>query len=523
MSRELTADAHRRMAECLRQPARYPHAVSGVTVVETHISTVLLTDDYAYKLKKPLDLGFLDFTTRDRRRHACDEELRLNRRLAPELYLQRIAVTGTPDDPAIDGDGPLLDWAVQMQRFDDTRLYHRLLEQDLLRGDDLEAVAAQVGPFHEAAAVAGPDTGWGTPEAVAAPARDNITALRGQLGVDARLDHLAGWTEERLAALEPVFRQRRADRRIRECHGDLHLGNIVDVDGRPVIFDGIEFAPELRWIDVINEAAFLAMDLQSRGRPDLAARFLSAYLEATGDYDGAVLLPFYRAYRALVRAKVSGLRADDTGADARTRDEARRHRDQYLDEAEAETQLPTPRLVLMHGLSGSGKSTVARALVERLAAIRVRSDVERKRLLDLDADARTGAGVGQGPYDRATSERTYRRLEERAGQLLRAGCSVVVDAASLRRDERDRFRALAEAAGIPFTVVACQAPENVLRERIRARQQAGRDPSEADTTVLDHQLRAAELPDADELPDTLQLDTAADPQYRALDALAPAP
>lgn len=520
MSRELTPDAHRRMAERLREPDRYPHAVSEVVVVETHISTVMLTDDYAYKLKKPLDLGFLDFTTLDQRRHACDEELRLNRRLAPELYLQRIAVTGTPDDPAIGGDGALLDWAVQMQRFDDSRLYDRLLEQDRLQGDDLEAVAAQVGPFHEAAAVATPDTDWGTPEAVAAPARDNIAALREQLGADARLEHLAGWTDERLAALDPVFRQRRADERIRECHGDLHLGNIVDVDGRPVIFDGIEFAPELRWIDVINEAAFLAMDLQSRRRPDLAARFLSAYLEATGDYGGAVLLPFYRAYRALVRAKISGLRANDTGADASTRDEARRQRNQYLEEAEAETQLPTPRLVLMHGLSGSGKSTVARELVERLAAIRVRSDVERKRLQGLDADARTGAGIGQGPYDRTTSERTYRRLEELAGQLLQAGCSVVVDAASLRRDERERFRALADVAGIPFTLVACEAPESVLRERIQARQQAGRDPSEADTAVLDHQLHTAEFPDSDELPDTLRVDTAADPRYRALDALA---
>lgn len=519
MHEELTSDDHDRLVARLREPHRYPHPVTQVTPVSTHISSLLLTDDFAYKLKKPLDLGFLDFTTRAQREYACDEELRLNGRLAPAIYLRRVAVTGTPDDPAIEGDGPVIDTAVQMRRFDDSLRFDRLLEAGELSGRDLDAVARQIGPFHQSAAAATPDDGWGTPAAVAAPARDNMASLREQLGTDARVEALAEWTEAQLARLEPVFRRRLEQGCVRECHGDLHLGNIVAVDGEPVIFDGIEFAPGLRWIDVINEVAFLTMDLRARQRGDLAAQFLSTYLEITGDYAGTTLLPFYRAYRALVRAKINGLQAADPHANAEDRATAAANRDLYLAEAQAETQPSQPRLVLMHGLSGSGKSTVAEALVARLDAVRLRSDVERKRLHGLEADARTGAGVGEGPYDRGSTERTYERLEQLAATLIEAGTTAVVDAAALQRHERDRFRALAERLGCPFTLVICQAPEGVLRERIRARQQAGRDPSEADTSVLDHQLASAALPGTDEATDSLTVDTAADPGYSALDAL----
>ena len=518
--RELSPDQHRHMAQRLQEPSRFPHAVDTVTTVETHISTLLLTDDYAYKLKKPLDLGFLDFTTLERRRHACDEELRLNGRLAPAIYLQRIAITGTPEDPAIDGDGPVLDWAVQMRRFDDARLFDRLLERNQLAAAELEDVAHQVAAFHESATVAGENSDWGTPDTIAEPARDNLVALREQLGSDPRIERLEDWTEDRLRHLDPLFRQRRRQGRIRECHGDLHLGNIVDVDGRPVIFDGIEFAPELRWIDVVNEIAFLGMDLRSRQRPDLAARFLSRYLEETGDYDGVALLPFYRAYRALVRAKISGLRADDADSDEESREQARHTRDTYIAVAEAEMQPPEPRLVLMHGLSGSGKSTVAQAVVERLAAIRLRSDVERKRLVGLDALNRSGDGVGEGLYGADLSARTYQRLETLAGEILQTGTSVVVDAASLRREERERFRRLAADGGLPFTLVVCEAAEEVLRERIRRRQKAGNDPSDADLSVLDHQLQVREAPGTGERDDTLVVDTAADPGFEALGRLS---
>ncbi len=517
--RELDPDDHRRMARKLREPSRFPHPVDTIETVETHISTLLLTETHAYKLKKPLDLGFLDFTSLERRRAACDEELRINRRLAPEFYLQRIAITGTPEDPVIGGQGPTLDWAVQMSRFDDSRLFDRLCETSALTSDSLEDVARQVAEFHQTATVAAPDSEWGTIEAIAEPARDNLTELQDQLGSEARLDRLSNWTEACLSEFEQRFQDRRAAGRVRECHGDLHLGNIVDVDGRAVIFDGIEFAPELRWIDVINEVAFLDMDLRQRQRPDLAAVFLSAYFERTGDYDGVALLPFYRAYRALVRAKVSGLRADDPDADTKAREKARQMREAYIAVAEAQTRPPAPRLLLMHGLSGSGKSTVARAVVERLDALRLRSDVERKRLAGLDANTRAGAGFGEGLYGPEQTEKTYQRLEGLAAELLEAGTSVVVDAASLRRKERERFRRLAGRAGVAFTLVVCDAPETRLRERIAERQQTGTDPSDADTSVLDSQIASYQPPAADEQDDRLVIDTENDPGFAALDNL----
>ncbi|SEO89692.1 AAA family ATPase [Aquisalimonas asiatica] len=514
---ELTAAQHRTLCERLQEPGRYPHPVAQVTTVRTHISTLLLTEHYAYKLKQPLDLGFLDFTTLEQRRHACDEELRLNRRLAPELYLQRIAITGTPDDPVINGDGPLLDWAVQMRRFDDRRLLDTLLDQGELDTGMLDDIAAQVAAFHGQAAVAGPDSPLGTPAAVAEPARDNLASLAEALGDDHRIAHLRDWTEQQLTALTRLMTDRHAGGHIRECHGDLHLGNIVAINDRPVIFDGIEFSDALRWIDTINEVAFLDMDLRSRGRPELAARFTNAYLEHTGDYNAVALLPFYRVYRALVRAKVNALRLQD--ADAETRDAAHRAVERYLAVAEEDTRARAPRLFLMHGLSGSGKSTVAAAIVERTGAIRLRSDVERKRLHALDRATRTGAGVGEGIYDNTASERTYQRLETLAAGLLHAGADVVVDAATLGRSERDRFRRLAAAAGVPFTLVDCRADEAELRRRITDRQRAGRDPSEADTSVLDHQLHTAERPDEDETGDALVVDTGKDPGFTALEAL----
>ena len=519
MTRELTSDEHEQLARRLQEHERYPHPVENVKLVTTHISSLLLTDTHAYKLKKPLDLGFLDFTTLEQRRHACDEELRLNRRLAPEIYLQRIPITGTPDDPRIDGEGPLLDWAVQMQRFDDSRLFDRLLESGELTIAAIEDVADQVAVFHDQAGVADADSDWGTPEAIAAPARDNIAELRRLLGTDARVERLAGWTDEQIARLRPLMEERRQQGRIRECHGDLHLGNIVEMDGRAVIFDGIEFSPALRWIDVLNEVAFLDMDLRSRGRRDLAARFLSNYLEHTGDYSGAALMPFYRAYRALVRAKVTALRLDDNSISREARDQAMAAVDRYLTVASAAMDGQRPRIFLMHGLSGSGKSTVAQALVARADAVRLRSDVERKRLHGMAATTRAGAEVGQGLYGQQVSDATYARLEELTAEVWRGGMNVVIDAATLKRAERDRIARLAGLVGTSLTLVVCHADESVLRERIRARQQAGRDASDADTSVLDHQLRVVEWPENDEADAVVRVDTQHDPDFRALDAV----
>jgi predicted kinase len=302
---------------------------------------------------------------------------------------------------------------------------------------------------------------------------------------------------------------RRAAGRVRECHGDLHLGNVVLLEGRATPFDCIEFNASLRWIDVMNEAAFMAMDLADHARDDLAYRFVDAYLGATGDYVGLAVMPFYLVYRAMVRAKIACLRAHQPGLDlhGRTRADAQYHA--YLRLALTLSRPRRPGIVLMHGFSGSGKSYAAARLVERAGAVRIRADVERRRIHGLAPDAASGAAIDAGLYSREATLRTYAHLESLAGIVADAGWIAIVDAAFLRRDEREAFARLAASRGAPFTIVSCVADEPTLRARIESRRAAGNDPSEATLAVLDRQLATHEPLDAAERAHAVTLDTAA--------------
>jgi hypothetical protein len=499
-----------RIVAALRNAAWYPHPADAVEVHETHISTVLLAGEYAYKLKKPLDLGFLDFSTVEKRRAACEEEVRLNARTAPSIYLGVVAIGGTPDAPAI-GATPAIEYAVRMRRFAQSALLDQVAARGELDAPLLERLARDLAAFHAAADAAG-DRPYGRPEDALAPAMQNFAQLaplvEAQADRDA-LDALRDWTAAEHARVHGAMAARRAAGRVRECHGDLHLGNLVLLEGRATPFDCIEFDPALRWIDVMSEVAFLAMDLVDHAQDALAHRFLDAYLAATGDYDGLAVLPFYLVYRAMVRAKIACIRAHQPGLDlhGRTRADAQYHA--YLRLARA---LATPRhaaIVLMHGYSGSGKSHAAARLVERAGAVRVRSDVERKRLHGLAWDAASGAALDAGLYGREATLRTYDRLAALAAGIADAGWPAVVDAAFLRRDERDAFARLAAARGIPFVIVSCVADEGTLRARIEARRAAGSDPSEATLAVLERQLATHQPLADDERLHVVALDTAA--------------
>ena len=477
-----------------------------VGLLETHISWVLLTGEFAYKIKKPVDLGFLDFTTPEVRKHYCDEELRLNRRLAPDLYLDVVAIRGTPAAPTLDGDGPVLDHAVRMREFAQDALLPRVLERGALTAALVDDLAAEVATFHRRIEAAPADGPYGVPADILHYAVQNFTQVRrlDDFPGDAHaLSGLESWTSAAYAALRPVLAERRRDGFIRECHGDLHLGNIALVGNRLTIFDCLEFNPELRWIDTMSEAAFLAMDLADRGHPDLSHRFVSAYVEATGDYEGVAVLRFYLVYRAMVRAKVACLRALPLGAGtprAALLDECQG----YVDLARHYAAPSRGAVVITHGLAGSGKSTLSQALVEALGAIRVRADVERKRLHGLAANDRSGSAIGADLYAADATERTYARVAEAAGRVAEARHVAVADAAFLRRAHRDRFRSLAATLGVPFVIVDCTAAESTLRARIDARARRGNDPSEADAAVLDHQLRTQEPLAADEMPFVLR-------------------
>jgi hypothetical protein len=482
-----------RILEALREPARYPHPADRVELVETHISRVFLAGDYAYKVKKPVALGFLDFSTLEARRFYCEEELRLNRRTAPDLYLDVVPIAETPRGVRVGGEGEPIEYALEMRRFPQDALADSLARRGELGAPQVDALAAAIAAFHASIPAASSDADYGSPERIAATALASFEQLGALAPAEgARLAELRAWTESESARLAGLFAARRRDGFVRECHGDLHLGNIAFLDGRPVPFDCIEFSAELRWIDVMNEVAFLAMDLMEHGLPGLAWRFLDGYLQATGDYPGVRVLRYYLVYRAMVRAMIACIREHQPGAGAAAQGRAHREYGEYLGVAGSLAKPARPALLLMHGVSGSGKTTIAQAMLEALGAVRVRSDVERKRLHGLDPRARTRATVHGGIYGPESTRATYGRLAQAARDVVESGYRVVVDAAFLQREERERFRSLARELGAPFLVVSCIASEAALRGRVARRQAAMSDASEAGVAVLEYQLATQE-------------------------------
>ena len=462
-----------------------------VTLIETHISWVLLAGDMAFKIKRPVSLGFLDFGSLERRHFFCEEELRLNRRHAPQLYLDVLAISGTPEAPEPGGDGEPIDYMLRMRRFPPRALLSERLADGRLLATDVDALARRVATLHQQSPRAPIGSGWGGAERIAGDARAVLQRLRQQ---GAAVDDLQSWLETEVVRLGPLWQGRLADGWVRECHGDLHLRNAVMLDASQgdavVAFDGLEFDPALRWIDVQSDLAFMTMDLQAHRRDDLAMRWLDAWLTVTGDVAGMALQRFYAVYRALVRAMVGRLHPEVAPEPTS---------DDYLALARRLALRPdTPRLLVTHGLSGSGKSWLTLRLLERCGALRLRSDVERKRLHGLAAQERSADHVPGGIYGAEATERTYAALLQGTRALLAAGWPVIVDAACLRRTEREAFRALAAESGVPFTLLDCQAATEPLQQRVQQRQGRGQDPSEADVAVLQRQLQFDEPLSADE-------------------------
>ena len=493
----------------LHDPACYDHAAGPVRVIETHISWVLLTGEFAYKIKKPLDLGFLDFSSLSKRLHACCDEVQLNRRLAPAIYLDVVPITGTPAAPRVNGSGETFEYAVKMRQFPPDATLDRLDAEGGLTAHHVEAIAATLARFHrEGCARATADSPWGSPEKIWQPVAQNFAQIAPRLDDPAdrqRLEALQRWSEAEHARLAPLMTARKRDGFVRECHGDLHLGNLAWVDDQLLVFDCIEFNPELRWIDIQSEVAFCYMDLLQRGHADWAWLFLNAWLEQTGDYAGLALLRYYAVYRALVRAKVAAIRTSQTAGP---------ERDAALAEVRTLLQLATTltrplpvRLDITHGLSGSGKTTVTRKLMQTAGAIRLRSDVERKRLAGLDALAKSGSGVGQQLYAADATRRTYDHLARLAGEILDAGWPVIVDATFTSRWQRDLLREVARIRKVEFRILDFPVPVATLRERIVQRSREGKDASEADLAVLQHQLDTEEPLGADERADIASIDT----------------
>lgn len=462
-------------------------------LIETHISWVLLDGVHAWKIKKPVHLPFLDAREVATRRMLCEAECALNRRLAPSLYLRVAAITGSFDEPELDGAGAVLDHALCMRQFPDEGLWSNRVAQGLLTLPEVDRLARRLASFHQAAPSAPPDSPWGTPARRLATWQGTLDGLAAQPEM-ARRDSLAAvtaWLSAEAERLPPFWQARHDTGHIREGHGDLHLANLLTLpDGEVTAFDCIEFDPALRWIDPISDIAFAVMDLAAHGRGDAAWRLLNGWLDHTGDHGAIPGLRAELVHRAAVRALVSGLHGVQAGAPASAPD--------YLDVARRFTQAASPSLTITHGLSGSGKSHASQRLLQATGAIRLRADVERKRLFGLPAHARSADHIPGGIYSADASQRTYAALISHAEALLQAGWPVILDAAFLKRSERTAARELARRLNVPFSILHCEAPADVLHARLTQRAAEGQDPSEADATVLAQQRLWAEPLDEEE-------------------------
>ena len=479
------------LIQALLNPDAYDHDTSDIQLLETHISWIILTGPFAYKIKKPVDFGFLDYSTPEKRRQFCKLEVSLNRRLAAPLYLGVVHITGHEDKPMMNGKGDTIDYAVKMKQFPSGLLLSDLIDNAELREVHIDWLARVVADFHLQTNVASDETSFGSPDAVWQPVEENYKQIREvleELPLLQRLALIETWSQHEYSAIKILLEQRKQHGFIRECHGDLHLGNIVLLDGEIVPFDCIEFNDNLRWIDVMSEVAFLVMDIEDHDRSDLAWRLLNAYLEKTGDYEGLSVFRYYLVYRAIVRAKVAALRLSQSGLDAAETSAVHREMENYLSIAERYIRSRHPAVILMHGLSGSGKTTISQQLIEWLPAIRIRSDVERKRLHGLAPQDDSQSELNEGIYDLASTDDTYGRLAELASSLCSAGYPVIVDATFLRHDQRQWFRDLADELNVPFRILECHASHSILRERISEREALGQDASEAPVAVLERQL-----------------------------------
>ena len=491
--------------EGLLSAAAYPHPVSRIEVLETHISWIVLTGEFAYKIKKPVDLGFLDFRTLQKRRHYCKEELRLNRSWAPELYLDVVPITEIDDGVSVGGKGTPVEYAVRMRQFEQSARLDHLIERGQLSDEGVLELAEEIARRHESARRVVP-----TPRLQATTEKliwDNFNALQGEVP-KRLLDRLRAWLEGRIDTYGAFMRERIEAGFFRDCHGDLHLANIVQLDAGMRAFDCIEFDEELREIDVVADYAFLTMDFIARGVIDYAYLFVNRYLEKTGDYDGARLLPLYVLYRAMVRAKVAAIDYEQHAA--RTdRAEDRHTIDRYCALARALTSNRPPVLVLMTGVSGSGKTWLSSRLIRAVPALRLRSDLERRRMFGLDETADSESGIGTGIYDARADREVYGQLLASAEHLLNAGINVILDAAFLDVKHRRLARQLAVSCNAGCVMIHTVADEATLARRLQRRRGSG-DPSEADVEVLQHQVATRDPLETNELAMTITVDTVAD-------------
>jgi len=483
----------------LLKPDAYPEHVTGVELVQTHVSYIFLTDRHAYKVKKPVDFGFLNFSTIDRRRFYCNEEVRLNRRLCPDIYEGVVELRETASGAAFHGNGTVIDYAVKMKRLPAGRMLDRLVDSGAVTRSDMREISRRIAEFHRTAPTSPSIAEYGRLERIMFNWQENFeqtVPFEGLTLPAHEREVIRSWVESFAAGHGQVFQQRVDDGFIRECDGDIHLENICLDDGAVHIFDCIEFNERFRCCDTAADIAFLLMDLDYHGRHDLSDDVIDEYMARSGDRGLAVLIDFYKIYRAFVRGKVESFRLNDGAIAPEDQALARRRAARYFRMARGyiERRRLKPTLFITCGLMGSGKSTLAGQLAFELGIASFDSDTTRKQIAGMSPDTAAADAFGAGLYDRSSSDATYAALLQRAEEQLQNGASVIIDAAFPTRLRRIPFAALAERLQVPLVIlhVACSEAEN--RRRLLEREASGRSVSDGRAELLAAQAAGFEPP-----------------------------
>ncbi|MDX8395111.1 MAG: AAA family ATPase [Mariprofundaceae bacterium] len=462
----------------------YPHTVHNIECIQTHISWVFLTGDYVYKIKKPVNLGFLDFSTLEQRQHACHEELRLNQRLTKNIYLDVLPISQHHNQFTLGKQGEIIDYCLKMRQFNQHDIFDQHLTSNTFNPIWMDQLAYTMATFHSSTPPSPANTSFGQPSDLWQHIETSINIAKTHPEIDLDLEQLHHNSHKTYHASLNPLKQRQQQGKIKDCHGDLHLKNIALINGTPTPFDCIEFNDEFRIIDVLNDIAFLVMDCDARNRSDLGFRFLSRYLEYTGDYDDLSLLPLYLSYRAGVRGKVACLLAESTQTDEHKK---QLHDAQhYFQLAHQYLKPPQPRLFAIGGLSGSGKSHLALQACGVEHAIIIRSDATRKRIANDYPEHKL--------YSKAMHEITYQTIFKDAKAALNAGFPVILDATFLHPTSRQQTFELATKMNIPLTFLWLDINHDILRQRITSRKKDGADISDADLHVLILQINEYKQP-----------------------------
>ncbi len=472
---------HPKLVEAMSRPEFYPHRPEQVELVQTHISFVFIAGDLVYKVKKAVDFGFLDFTSLEKRKFFCEEELRLNRRLAPETYLEVTEIGENAGGALRLGSGRPVEYAVVMRKLPLDRMLKKLLVEGKAGVGAMDAIARKVADFHREAETGGEIDAIGGIDTIRHNHDENFEQTEKYIGLTlsrARYDFLRAYVNRFLERERPLLEKRVTDHRIRDCHGDLHAEHICLADGI-IIFDCIEFNKRFRYGDTAAEAAFLAMDLDFNGYPDHAGAFIEAYVRHSGDGEALRLLNFYRCYYATVRGKVISFRLDDPHIESADRDSAARTAARYFDLALSYAAQPANKtLVLVSGLTGTGKSVLARALAPLIGAQIIQTDAVRKEMLRIPASEHRYEGFGEGIYSADVSRKTYEKALELALENLETHRTVIIDASYKSRQERLRAFESGRRAGADVFVVECVCPEGIIEKRLNSRLSEGGDISD---------------------------------------------